>query len=100
MTLKNPLLLIEVLSKVTEGYNRGSKFEMYRSIPTLIEYLMVHSQRVHVELWRKEHGTWLLASESNDLNTALELKSIQNSFLLDDFYFRAIELIDEQKEIR
>jgi Uma2 family endonuclease len=44
MSLKNPILLVEILSKVTEGYKRGSKFQMYRSIPTLIEYLMVDSR--------------------------------------------------------
>ncbi len=47
-TLKNPILLVEILSKVTEGYNRGATFEMYQSIPTLVKYLMVDSQRVHV----------------------------------------------------
>lgn len=94
MCLKNPLLLVEILSKVTEGYNRGSKFEMYRSIPSLAEYLMVDSQRVHVELWRKENGTWLLATETNNVNDSVELKSIENTFPLQDFYFRALEMME------
>lgn len=98
MTLKNPVLLVEILSKVTEGYNRGSKFEMYRSIPTLIEYLMVDSQRVHVELWRKENGKWVLALESNDVNENVELKSIENNFGLQDFYFEALEMMKHQQE--
>ena len=94
MTLKNPSLLIEILSKVTEGYNRGSKFEMYRSIPVLIEYLMVDSQRVHVELWRKENSKWVLAAETNDVNDAIELKSIENVFQIQDFYFEALEMMN------
>jgi Uma2 family endonuclease len=99
MTLKNPLLLVEVLSKVTEGYNRGSKFEMYRSIPTLLEYLMVDSQRVHVELWRKETSKWVLAFETNDVNESVELKSIGNTFQLQDFYFEALEMLEQQKTL-
>ncbi len=62
MSLKNPVLLVEILSQGTEGYNRGAKFEMYRSIPSLIEYLMVDSRRVYVELWRKENEKWVFNS--------------------------------------
>jgi Uma2 family endonuclease len=97
MTLKNPVLLVEILSKVTEGYNRGSKFEMYRSIPSIIEYLMVDSQRVHVELWRNEAGKWVLAFETNDVNKSVELKSIDTTFDLQEFYFEALEMIGQQK---
>lgn len=96
MTLKNPVLLVEILSKVTEGYNRGSKFELYRSIPSLIEYLMVDSRRVHAELWRKENGKWLLAGETNDINESIELKSIENMFSLQDIYYETLEMIQQQ----
>ncbi len=98
MTLKNPVLLVEILSKVTEGYYRGSKFEMYRSIPALVEYLMVDSRRVHVELWRKENGKWVLTSETNDVNKTIELKSIENSFSLQDLYFEALDMIELQHD--
>src|SRR5688572_16082130 len=37
-TLLNPVLLIEVLSDSTEGYDRGKKFQHYRSIDSLREY--------------------------------------------------------------
>ena len=94
MCLKNPLLLVEILSKVTEGYNRGAKFEMYRSIPSLEEYLMVDNRRVHVELWQKTNKQWLLATETNDINDFVELKSIGESFSLKDFYFDALEMME------
>ena len=97
MTLKNPVLLVEILSKVTEGYNRGSKFEMYRSIPSLVEYLMVDSRRVYVELWRKENYKWVLAAETNNVNETIELKSVENTFLIQDFYFDTLEMIKQQE---
>ena len=99
MALKNPLLLVEVLSKVAEGYNRGGKFQMYRSIPTLVEYLMVDSKQLYVELWRKENGTWMLASETRDLNQIITLKSIGNTFLVQEFYHRALEMMEYQQQL-
>lgn len=98
MSLKNPVLLVEILSKVTEGYNRGSKFEMYRSISSLVEYLMADSMRLHVELWRKENGRWILATETKDINESIELKSINNTFQLQDFYFEALEMMAYQQQ--
>lgn len=57
----NPLLLVEVLSPSTEGYDRGKKFEFYRSIESLREYLIVHQDRQHVERHSKQDdGSWLL----------------------------------------
>lgn len=40
-TLTNPVLIVEVLSPSTEGYDRGEKFLHYRSIETLQEYVLI-----------------------------------------------------------
>jgi Uma2 family endonuclease len=40
-TLLNPVVIIEVLSDSTEAYDRGKKFEYYRTIPSLQHYLLV-----------------------------------------------------------
>jgi Uma2 family endonuclease len=45
----NPLLIVEVLSPSTEGYDRGEKFRKYRSLASLCEYLLV-SQAVRIQL--------------------------------------------------
>lgn len=49
-TLVNPTTIIEVLSPSTEAYDRGQKFEHYRTIPTLRQYVLVAQDRrsVHV----------------------------------------------------
>ncbi len=70
---------------------------MYRSIPALIEYLMVDSRRVHVELWRRENGKWILAAETNDVKEIIELKKRWKHFSLQDFYFDALEMIERQE---
>ncbi len=57
----NPLLLAEVLSPSTEGYDRGKKFEPYRTIESFREYLIVHQDRRRVEHYSKQDdGSWVL----------------------------------------
>ena len=48
-TLLNPQVIIEILSESTEKYDRGAKFENYRSIPTLRDYILVSQDKVLIE---------------------------------------------------
>jgi Uma2 family endonuclease len=85
-TLLNPTLIIEVLSPSTEAYNRGRKFEHYRSLDSLREYLLVSSERVSVDLFtRQPDGKWLLAS-ADRLDASLELESVGATLALADLY--------------
>jgi len=85
-TLLNPNLLIEVLSPSREGYDRGLKFEMYRSIESLTEYLLVSSDRVHIDLYaRQADGRWLLTSVSRP-EESLELRSVACRIMVADVY--------------
>jgi Uma2 family endonuclease len=85
-TLLNPSLLVEVLSPSTEAYDRGKKFEHYRSIESLREYLLVASDRVHGDLFtRQPDGRWLLAS-ADRLEDSLDLQSVGCRLALLDLY--------------
>ena len=57
-----PCLLAEVLSPGTAGYDRGAKFAAYRRLPSLREYLLVDSERLAVELYRRDGDStrWIL----------------------------------------
>jgi Uma2 family endonuclease len=58
-SLKNPQVIVEVLSPSTAGYDRGDKWSAYRTIPTLTDYVMVSSTRREVEHYqRAADGTW------------------------------------------
>src|SRR5215472_5222926 len=48
-TLLNPAVIIEVLSDSTEAYDRGKKSEHYRKLDSMVEYLFVAQDRVHIE---------------------------------------------------
>jgi Uma2 family endonuclease len=45
----NPLLIVEVLSPSTEGYDRGEKFRKYRSLASFCEYLLVSQAEPYIE---------------------------------------------------
>jgi len=51
-TVTNPVLIVEVLSPSTEAYDRGKKFEFYRTIDSLQEYVLVDQSRMYVERHR------------------------------------------------
>lgn len=60
-TVTNPMVLIEILSPSTENYDRGKKFEHYRTIETLQEYIVVAQDRIHIEHHiRQDDHRWLL----------------------------------------
>ena len=54
-TLLNPIVLAEVLSGSTGGYDRVGKFILYKDIPTLRHYLLIESTQPIVRLatWRE-----------------------------------------------
>jgi Uma2 family endonuclease len=85
-TLLNPNLIIEVLSPTTEAYDRGRKFDHYRSIESLREYLLVSSDRIHTDLFVKQpDARWLLAS-ADRLEDFVDLPSIACRLNLADLY--------------
>ncbi len=86
-TIINPTLLVEVLSPGTAAYDRGAKFALYRSIPTLQEYLLIDSEEVRAEVFRKsEQGFWYLASEAQTITDSIELASIGLTLSMDVAY--------------
>jgi Uma2 family endonuclease len=55
----NPTLILEVLSKSTEAFDRGEKFAWYRKIDSLKEYVLVSQTEPRVETFvRSEQGGW------------------------------------------
>jgi Uma2 family endonuclease len=85
-TLTNPLLLIEILSDSTEGYDRGQKFQNYRSIESLDEYVLVSQNAARIEKYVKHgDGFWLL-SEAAGLDGSITLTSIDCTISLADVY--------------
>ncbi|MBM3734776.1 MAG: Uma2 family endonuclease [Acidobacteria bacterium] len=68
----NPRLIVEVHSKGTASYGRGKKFEHYKQIPSLQEYVLVWQDRMRIEVFRREAGWAGIAAEGPSATARLE----------------------------
>lgn len=85
-TATNPTMLFEVLSESTEGYDRGTKAEHYRRIPSLQGYALLSQEKAHIELFeRQEDGSWRL-TEATGLESSIALPCIDVTLHLADVY--------------
>jgi Uma2 family endonuclease len=65
--LLNPRTIIEVLSPSTADFNRGAKFDGYRSMPTVEEVLFVHQDTRRVDHHtRQQDDSWVLRGYRDD----------------------------------
>jgi Uma2 family endonuclease len=76
--LLNPFLVVEVLSTATKKFDRGGKFDLYREIESLHEYLILHTDSERVEHYsRQADNSWLYretkGTEATLFISALEL---------------------------
>jgi Uma2 family endonuclease len=85
----NPTLIVEVLSKSTEEYDRGDKFEHYKRIPSLRQYVLVSSRDREIEVWTRENDGWI-GSTSRQGDRA-ELDSIGSHLVIAEVYDAAEE---------
>ncbi|WP_353721723.1 Uma2 family endonuclease [Dyadobacter sp. 676] len=76
-TLLNPSVIVEVLPPSTEGYDQGKKFQLYQTLRTLTEYVLVDSREIRAEVHRKgDNDVWYLASEASDIDGSIEIGHI------------------------
>ena len=70
-TVRNPIVLVEVLSDSTEAYDRSEKFAHYRRIPSLRAYVLVSQTEARIEVYgRNDDGSWTL-HEARPPNAAI-----------------------------
>jgi len=87
-TLLNPMLIVEVLSKSTEAYDRGAKFEYYQTIESFREYILITQEPFRVEQFvRKEKNVWTYF-EFRRPDDKVKLNSIDCELLLRDIYHK------------
>jgi Uma2 family endonuclease len=59
-TKLTPKVIVEVLPRSTEPYDRGDKFENYQSLASLREYVPLSQKKVRVEHYSLQpDGTWV-----------------------------------------
>ncbi|MBW4671975.1 MAG: Uma2 family endonuclease [Cyanomargarita calcarea GSE-NOS-MK-12-04C] len=85
-TITNPLMIVEVLSKSTQNYDRAEKFAAYRTISSFQEYLLIDQYTTHVEQYSKADNNKWIFSEYENLDITISLASIQFQIILEDIY--------------
>lgn len=86
--LLNPTVIVEVLSPSTERFDRGAKFQRYREIASLQDYLLISQDTPHIERFmRQDDGFWRF-NDVHGLDATLELPSIGCTLALADVYER------------
>ena len=85
-TLINPSLIIEVLPASTEAYDRGEKFEYYRRIESLMEFVLVAQDKPYIERFtRQSNDQWLFTATSG-IESFVELSSAGCRLSLAEIY--------------
>jgi len=84
-TLLNPTVIIEVLSPSTEAYDRGKKFQHYRTIPSLQEYLLIAQDSVRIEHYGLVDKQWVL-TDAHTPDMVVQLPAIDCTLRLSDVY--------------
>lgn len=87
-TLLNPVLLVEVLSKSTEAYDRVVKFNYYRTLESLSEYLLISQDEYHVTQHVKQPDARWLLTDIRGLESRVELASVPCTLALSEIYDR------------
>jgi Uma2 family endonuclease len=53
-----PTVVIEVLSRSTQGFDRGPKLDAYQQIPSLRQYVLVAQEEIRVSVYQRDNGGW------------------------------------------
>ncbi|MGD1903040.1 MAG: Uma2 family endonuclease [Geitlerinemataceae cyanobacterium] len=82
----NPSLIVEVLSKSTGAYDRGEKFQLYRTVPSFREYLLFDQTTHQVEQFVRQNDTDWTYRAIAGVDASVTLESLGVSLALADIY--------------
>jgi Uma2 family endonuclease len=83
--LEEAVLICEVRSQSTAEFDRGDKFEAYKHLPSLREYLVLDNRRPQLTLFQKSaNGTWTYLVFS--AGTSILLTTIDRAVSVDELY--------------
>ncbi len=92
LLLTNPVLVVEVLSKSTRNYDLKGKFDLYKTLPSFREYVLVEQNKISVETrFRVEPNLWRENRET-EIEATLKLESLGISLPIKDIYKKVQDL--------
>ena len=88
--LKNPIMIIEVLSPGTEGFDRIKKFAYYQTLPSLREYVLAAQDEARVETYQKQTEQSWIYTVAEGLDAVISLRSLGVECSLREIYHKTI----------
>jgi len=85
-TITNPKVIVEVLSPSTADYDYGGKFNLYRRLPSLEEYVLISQDQARVETFRKTPGNEWVLHTYEGLDATVTIKCLGVSVPLREAY--------------
>ncbi|AFY76420.1 MAG: Uma2 family endonuclease [Hydrococcus sp. C42_A2020_068] len=95
-TITNPSVIIEVLSKSTQSYDKGEKFDAYRTIATFQEYILIDQNRIYIEQYSKTAKKQWTLYEYDEEDERISLSSVELQISLRDIYNKIKFEVDER----
>nr|WP_281250753.1 Uma2 family endonuclease [Hydrococcus rivularis] len=95
-TITNPLLIIEVLSKSNQSYDKGEKFDAYRTIATFQEYILIDQNRIYIEQYYKTAKKQWTLYEYDEEDKTISLTSVEFQISLIDIYNKVEFEVDDR----
>jgi Uma2 family endonuclease len=84
-TATNPLMLVEVLSDATRDYDRGEKFDLYKTIRSVRDYVLIDQDRVAVDHFTRRGTRWAKRSTAS-LSAKVALRGMAVDLSVKDAY--------------
>lgn len=95
----NPSLIVEVLSKSTEAYDRGDKQAGFLALASVQHYVLISQREVRVELYtRQADGSFRFTVHG--AGATIELGKLQLTLSVDDIYAGCFELPGDDSSTR
>ena len=83
-----PEIVVEVLSRSTQGFDRGAKLDAYQQIPSLRQYVLVAQEEIRVSVYERDEGSWRFRT-LQDLDARLDFAVGGATMTLAEIYERA-----------
>ena len=84
-SLLNPTVIFEILSDSTAGFDFGRKNQLYRTIPSLNEYILIEQNQAWVQRWFRQAGSWRV-DEFSGLDANLPIAALGCEIPLSEIY--------------
>lgn len=86
LLLINPIIVVEVLSRSTQRYDRTGKFDKYKTLESLREYVLIRQDQHYAEVWYREKPGFWHETIVTDINSEIPLQSVGISLPMKSLY--------------